>query len=55
MEWLGGIFWCPVPAISPENKEEKPALEAATGHIGDVLLDLCVLLLVQVGSLNHGL
>lgn len=49
------ISWCPAPAISPEEKKEEiPALEVATGNIGDTLPDSHRLLVLK-DSLSPGL
>lgn len=55
MDSLWVIFWCPAPAISPEEKkEERSALEVATGNIGNILLD-SYWLVVQKDNLSPGL
>lgn len=55
MDLLWVIFWCPDPAVSPEEKkEERSALEVAMGNIGNILLDSCWLV-VQKDNLSPGL
>lgn len=55
MDSLWVIFWCPAPAISPEEKkEERSALEVAMGNIGNILLDL-YWLVVQKDNVSPGL
>lgn len=52
MDSLWVVLWCPAPAISLEGKkEERPALEGAVGHIGNILLD-SYWLVVQKDNLN---
>lgn len=55
MDSLWVIFWCPAPAISPEEKkEERSALEVAMGNIEKILLD-SYWLAVQKDNFSPGL